>query len=77
MSEREYPNSGILFRDDRKQNDNDRDARGSGDMSCPRCHHRFQFWISGWIKEGRKGRFTSLAFKAKDADHRTVADSQQ
>jgi len=66
-SQREFPNSGILFRDDRKQKEKDRDARGSGEITCPLCHQSFPFWISGWIKNGLKGRFTSLSFKAKDS----------
>jgi hypothetical protein len=68
MSDRDFPNSGIMFRDARKKYQSDRDARGSGDIICPRCDHRFQFWISGWIKEGLKGRFTSLRSRPSRAD---------
>jgi hypothetical protein len=65
-NERDYPNSGILFRDDKKQSDRDRDYKGTGDIDCPHCGGRLQFWISGWIKQGRKGKFISFSFKAKE-----------
>jgi hypothetical protein len=66
-SNRDFPNSGILFANERKEGDRDRDYRGTADISCPHCEGRFQLWLSGWIKNGRKGKFLSLSFKAKDA----------
>jgi hypothetical protein len=61
---RDYPNSGILFRVDRKDGPRDRDYRGSCDITCS-CGKRTQLWLSGWVKEGRRGKFIGLAFKAK------------
>lgn len=67
-----YPNSGILFRDDAKAkgDDRSRDYRGTGDLTCPHCSRRFQVWLSGWIKLGRKGKFLGLSFKAKENPQR-------
>jgi hypothetical protein len=67
-SERDYPNSGILFKEDRPQGNSPRDYKGTGDIDCPHCGGRFQFWISSWIKQGKKGKFMSLSFKAKDEE---------
>ena len=65
-NERDYPNSGILFRADNKQSSRDRDYRGQADITCPHCGNRFAFWLSGWIKNGRLGKFLSLAIKPKE-----------
>ena len=65
-SERDYPNSGIIFRNDNKERAKDRDYRGTADVTCPHCSGRSHFWLSGWIKDGRNGKFLSLSFKAKD-----------
>jgi hypothetical protein len=65
--DKDYPNSGIMFRDDRKRIDRDRDYKGSADITCPDCGNRFQMWLSGWIKNGRRGKFLSLAFKPMEA----------
>ncbi|MGO9605660.1 MAG: hypothetical protein ACLQAT_20120 [Candidatus Binataceae bacterium] len=62
---RDYPNSGILFENDRKRDERDRTHQGSADVDCPHCGVRSQFWLSAWVKEGRKGKFLSLAFKLK------------
>lgn len=53
-------NSGILFINDRKQTDKQPDYKG-------RCViGGVEHWISGWIRTGAKGDFTSLAFEVKE-----------
>ena len=56
----DYPNSGLIFRDADKQGERDRDYKGSCTIDGK------EYWISGWIKEGRKGKFLSLSFKTKE-----------
>jgi len=65
-SSRDFPNSGILFKNDGKHDERDRDYRGHADITCPHCGNRFAVWLSGWIKRGRLGKFLSLAFKPKE-----------
>jgi hypothetical protein len=76
MSDRDYPNSGILFKSDQKRTPRDRDYKGTADITCPDCGSRFTAWLSAWIKEGRKGKFMSLSFKPKDAPAHTVEDPE-
>jgi hypothetical protein len=52
-------NSGILFRNDKKTRDSDRDYSGSAMIAG------VEYWISGWIKTGRNGKFMTFAFKPK------------
>jgi len=59
--DRKYDNSGILFRAD-KTKDNDRDYRGTMTVDG------VEYWLSAWIKDGKKGKFLSLALKPKDQD---------
>lgn len=63
---RDFPNSGILFKNDKKREARDRDYQGSADITCA-CGRRSQFWLSAWLKEGSRGKFLGLAFKPKDA----------
>jgi hypothetical protein len=74
-NERDYPNSGILFKNDRKRTDKDPGFTGNGDLECPHCASRFQFFINGWLKEGRKGKFFSFSFKPK-GDAPTARNAQ-
>lgn len=53
-------NSGLLADNDRKEKDSHPDMSGSVTINGT------EMWISGWWKDGRRGRFLSLAFKPKE-----------
>src|SRR5262245_31919676 len=57
------PNRGSLFRNDEKTRDEDRDYSGSINIEGR------EYWLSGWVKEGKKGKFLSLSIKPKSADN--------
>jgi hypothetical protein len=60
MPEVKYDNSGAMFVNDRKLQDNHPDRQGSATIDG------VEYWISGWIKEGKNGKWMSLAFKRKE-----------
>lgn len=60
MALEKHDNSGILFKNDRKEKDNHPDRTGTATIDG------VDYYVSGWLKEGRKGPFLSLAFKRKD-----------
>src|SRR5262249_36748695 len=70
----DFPNSGIVFTNDRKRDGSrDADRTGSGDLECPHCRRRFQFFINGWLKVGKSGsKFLSLSFKPKNGAQRAA-----
>ena len=67
-------NSGVLFKNDRKESANHPDYKGNGMVQGQ------EVWIDAWIKEGAKGKFMSLSIKpkeakpAKQAPRRTLRD---
>jgi len=54
-------NSGVLFKNDRKTHPNQPDYRGSLNVNGD------EFWVSSWIKEGKKGKFLTLALQPKES----------
>lgn len=52
--------SGVLFKNDRATKDTHPGYTGSCEIDGT------EYWISAWVKSGKKGKFFSLAFKAKD-----------
>ena len=70
-NEREYPNSGILFRNIDKKSDKHPTHRGDANLTCVHCGAINEVWLSAWVKEGRKGKFFSLSFRSKQAGQST------
>lgn len=52
--------SGVLFRNDRKEKDSHPDYTGNARIDG------VEYWLSAWIKDGRNGKFMSLALKPKE-----------
>lgn len=54
-------NSGALFPNDRKTKQSHPDYKGTMTDADGQ-----EFWISAWVKQGKKGEFLSLAFEKKE-----------
>jgi hypothetical protein len=76
MADRDFPNSGILFRNDRKrEGSHDPDYKGTCDVQCE-CGRRFTRKLAGWIKQGRNGKFLTVRLKPRSEgdDAQAAAD---
>jgi hypothetical protein len=63
-------NSGLIADNERKEKDTHPDMSGSVTVNGK------DMWISGWWKDGRNGRFLSLAFREKDVQRSAGATRQ-
>jgi hypothetical protein len=53
-------NSGSLFKNEKREKDTHPHATGSAMIDG------VEYWVSAWTKEGKNGKFQSLAFKKKE-----------
>ena len=60
MTEYDNTDRGVLFKNDRKEDDRHPDYRGSINVGGT------EYWLSAWIKKGKKGKFMSLSVKPKE-----------
>ncbi len=58
-------NSGSLSRVENPESDRHPGYEGEFLTQCPHCQGNAGGWVKGWVKEGKKGKFFSLAFKFK------------
>lgn len=61
MLKQQRDNSGILFKNDRKETDNHPDYTGAMTVDG------VEFRISAWVKQGSTGKFLSLSVTPKNA----------
>jgi len=54
-------NSGVLFANDKK--DNEKAPNYKGNMMVDGQ----EYWLSAWVKEGKNGKFLGLAVSPRDA----------
>lgn len=61
------PNSGSLFKvpDEKRTKETWPQYDGEFLVECPHCGQHQKGWVSAWVKEGKAGKFFSLAFKHK------------
>ena len=74
----EYKNSGIISANKKKRpGKKDPDIAGSLDaVVCPHCSKEADYWLNGWAKEGKSGKFYSLSTRPKGPKEATASEAK-
>ena len=59
-------NSGVLFKNDKKETGNQPDYKGNVTVDGK------PYWLSAWVKDGKSGKFMGLALSPKDEVNTTA-----
>ena len=65
MAFEQKENTGAIFKNDKREKDTHPNMTGTALIGG------VEYWVSGWSKEGAKGKWLSLAFKPKEAKHQS------
>lgn len=57
------PNSGSLFKNDKRESDAQPHAKGSARIGG------VDYWVSAWTNDGKNGKYQALKFTPKDEVH--------
>ena len=64
MAYEQKDNSGVLFKNDKKTEDKHPDYKGNIQVAG------IDYWISAWLKTGKKGKFLSLSVQPKQREQK-------
>lgn len=71
MAYEQRDNSGSLFKNDKKQ-DGDNKPNYTGSVMI----NGVEMWISAWLKDGQNGKWMSLSFKPKEQQRQQQTANQ-
>jgi hypothetical protein len=66
-----HNNSGVLFKNDKKGNDNAPDYKGDFLIEGQ------EYWLSAWVKDGRAGKYMSLAVSPREPRKEETQNQKQ
>ena len=73
MTGKQYPNSGIMFKNDRSTHEKAPGYTGTGEVTCMHCGTGIDLKLALWARPARNGgKFLSLKFTPKGT-HQTAA----
>lgn len=61
MASEQKNNTGVIFKNDRREKDSHPNGKGTALIDG------VEYWVSSWTKDGAKGKFQSLSFTRKEA----------